>query len=53
MSEIQTQFVTRSKHTLAIKIDMLLLYREILAVFSEIHSKYKNALWSEQRISEC
>jgi len=29
-----------------------MLYREIIAVFSEIHTKHINALWAEHRISE-
>jgi hypothetical protein len=32
---------------------MLMLYREITAVSSEIHAKQVNAWWAEQRISEC
>ena len=36
-----------------IKTDNLMLYREIIAVCSEIHTKHINALWAEQRISEC
>ena len=31
----------------------LMLYREIIAVCSEIHTKHINALWAEHRISEC
>jgi hypothetical protein len=30
-----------------------MLYREIIAVCSEIHAKHINALLAEQRISEC
>ena len=30
-----------------------MLYREIIAVCSEIHEKNINALLAEQRISEC
>jgi len=29
-----------------------MLYREIIAVFFEIHTKHINALWAERRISE-
>jgi hypothetical protein len=35
------------------KTDKLKPYREIIAVCSEIHVKHINALWEEQRISEC
>ena len=35
------------------KTDKLMLYREIIAVCSEIHAKHVNALWAEHRISEC
>ena len=31
----------------------LMLYREIIAVCSEIHTKHINALWGEHKISEC
>jgi len=27
-----------------------MLYREIIAVCSQIHTKHKNALWAERRI---
>jgi hypothetical protein len=30
-----------------------MLYREIIAVCSEIHAKHINALWAEHRISKC
>ena len=30
-----------------------MLCREIIAVYSEIHTKHKNALWAERRIAEC
>jgi hypothetical protein len=30
-----------------------MLYTEIMAVCSEIHTKHINALWAERRISEC
>ena len=30
-----------------------MLYREIIAVCSEIHAKHVNAMWAEHRISEC
>jgi hypothetical protein len=38
---------------LVIKTDQLMRYREIIAVYSEIRAKQKNALWAEHRISEC
>jgi len=30
-----------------------MLYREVIAVCSQIHTKYINALWAERRIVEC
>ena len=30
-----------------------MLYREIIAVYSEIHRKHINVLWAERRILEC
>ena len=30
-----------------------MLYREIMAVCSEIHTKHINTLWAERRIVEC
>ena len=30
-----------------------MLYREIIAVCSEIHAKHINVLWAEHRIYEC
>ena len=54
LSDLKTQSVPRSKHSASvIKIDKLMLYREIIAVFSEIHTKHINALWAEHKISEC
>ena len=31
----------------------LMLYGEIIAVYSKIHTKHINALWAEHRISVC
>jgi hypothetical protein len=54
LSDLKTHFVPRSKHSASVlKTDKLLLYREIIAVCSEIHAKHINALWAEHRISEC
>ena len=54
LSNFKTQFVPRRKHSASvIKIDKLMLYREKVAVYSEIHAKYINVLWAEHRISEC
>ena len=36
-----------------LKPGKLMPYREITAVWSEIHTKHINALWAEHRISEC
>ena len=41
---IKTQFVPRSKHSCVIKTSQLMLYREIIAVCSEIHTKHINTL---------
>jgi len=30
-----------------------MLYREIIAVCSQINTKHKNILWAERRIAEC
>ena len=48
MSELKNQFVPRKKHSASvIKTDKLLLYREKIAVCSEIHAEHTNALWAE------
>jgi len=46
---INTQSVSRSKHTLVsvIKTSQLMLYREIMAVCSEIHTKHINTLYGQ------
>ena len=36
-----------------IKTSQLMLYREIIAVCSQIHAKHINTLWAEHRISGC
>jgi len=38
---------------MVIKIDTLILYREKIAVCSEIHVKHISAMWEENEISEC
>jgi len=54
MSYLKIQSVPRSKHSASvIKTGKLILYREIIAVCSETHTKHINALWAEHRISEC
>jgi hypothetical protein len=51
MSELKTQSVPRSKHSASItKTSQLMLYREIIAVCSEIHAKHINAPWAERVI---
>jgi hypothetical protein len=40
LSNLKTQSVPRSRHCLDIKTDKLMLYREIIAVCSQIHAKY-------------
>jgi hypothetical protein len=37
----------------AIKTAQLMLYNIIIALCSEIHAKHINAMWAENRISEC
>ena len=40
--DLRIKFVPRSKHSASvIKTDKLMLYREIIAVCSEIHAKHK------------
>jgi len=42
---INTQFVHRSKHSVSVtKTSQLMLYREIIAVCSQIHTKHINKL---------
>ena len=54
LSNLKTQFVPRRKHSASvIKTGKLLLYRQKIAVCSEIHVNHINTLWAEQRISEC
>ena len=53
-SDLKTHFVPHSKHSVSvIKTSKSMLYREIIAVCSEIHTKHIHALWAEHRISEC
>jgi len=49
---IKTQSVPRSKHSVSvIKISHLMLYREIIAVCSQIPTKHINTVvWAERRI---
>jgi len=54
LSDLRNPIVPRSKRSASvIKNDKLMLYREIIAVCSEIHTKHINALWAKHRISEC
>ena len=54
LSDLKTHFIPHSKQSASVlKTDKLMLYIEIIAVCSEIHAKHINALWAEQRISEC
>jgi hypothetical protein len=51
MSDLKTQSVPRCKHcALVIKTDQLMLYKEIIAVCSQIHTKHTNAFWAESRL---
>ena len=43
-------FVPRSKHTPLLLVNQLTLYREIIAVSSEIPTKYINALCGQKVI---
>jgi hypothetical protein len=47
LSNLKTQFVPRRKHTVPrfLKTDNLMLYREKVAVCSEIQAKHINTLW--------
>jgi hypothetical protein len=38
---------------LSYKSSHLMLYREIIAVCSQIHTKHINTVWAESRIAEC
>ena len=50
MSNLKTHFVPRSKHSASVlKTDKLMLYREIIAVCSEIHAKRINTLCGQNR----
>ena len=49
LSDLKTQIVPRSMN---MNTDKLMLYREIIAVCSEIHTKHLNVLCAEHRISE-
>jgi hypothetical protein len=45
LSDLNTQSVPRSKHSACvIRAGMLMLYREIIAVYTKIHTKHINAL---------
>ena len=45
LSDLKTHFVPRSKHSASVlKTSQLMLYREIIAVCSEIHTKHINTL---------
>ena len=45
---IKTQSVPRSKHYISvIQTSQLMLYRGIMAVCSEIHTKHINTLWGQ------
>jgi hypothetical protein len=53
VSDLKTQSVPRSKHSVSVIQSQLMLYRELIAVCSEIHAKRINTLWAECRIYEC
>jgi hypothetical protein len=36
-----------------IKTSQLMLYREIIAFYSQINTKHKYTVWAESRIAEC
>ena len=45
---LKTQSVPRSKHSISvIKTSQLMLYREIIAVCSQIHTKHINTLYGQ------
>ena len=46
--------VPHIKHTICVmETNRLRLYKEIIAVCSQIHTKHINTLWAERRIAEC
>jgi hypothetical protein len=48
---IRTQCVPRCKHsTSVIKSNLLIFYKEKVAVCSEIRTKHTNAMWAPRRI---
>jgi len=53
---MKIQLVPRSKLTQPAVYDptsQLMLYREIMAVCSEIHTKHKYSVWAERGIVKC
>jgi hypothetical protein len=53
--ELKIQSVPHSKHSPSRlkKTSHLMLYRELIAVCSDILAKHINALWAERRIVQC
>ena len=50
MSDLNTQSVPRSKHSVSVIKTSQLMCREIMAVCSEVHTKHINtAVWAERR----
>jgi len=48
MSDLKTQSVPRSKHSVCVtKTSQLMLYRVIVAVCSQIHTKHINTLYGQ------
>jgi hypothetical protein len=52
-SDLNTQLVPRSKHSAShTKTSQITLYREIIAVCSQIRTKHISTVWAERRICE-
>ena len=53
-ARLKIQLVPRRKHYVSVtKTSQLMLYRKIIAVCSEIHTKHISTVWVERRIAEC
>jgi hypothetical protein len=54
LAQLLLESVPRSKHFVSvIKTSQLMLYREIIAVCSQIHTKHKYTVWAERGIFVC
>jgi hypothetical protein len=48
---LKYQFLTQRKHVYISNINLLMLYREIIAVCFEIHAKIINILWANYKVN--